>query len=122
MTGRRIAAALFLADRVGEVFDALVTGVNDRGVWVRLHRPAVEARLVAGTRGLDVGECVRVRLDRKATVVMGRVIGGLNPKVVTGLIELLSTTPSRQASRSGQQAKSPSHAARVWLGMTKKIA
>ena len=33
----------------------------------------------------------------KATVVMGRVIGGLNPKVVTGLIELLSTTPSRQA-------------------------
>jgi exoribonuclease-2 len=66
------AAALFLADRVGEVFDALVTGVNDRGVWVRLHRPAVEARLVAGVEGLDVGECVRVRLDR-ADVACGHL-------------------------------------------------
>jgi hypothetical protein len=33
----------------------------------------------------------------KATIVMGRVIGGLNPKLVAGLIGLLAATPSRQA-------------------------
>ena len=71
-TVAKSAAALFLADRVGEVFEALVTGVNDRGVWVRLHRPAVEARLVAGVEGLDVGESVRVRLDR-AEVTCGHL-------------------------------------------------
>jgi exoribonuclease-2 len=58
------AAALFLAGRVGERFDAVVTGVTEGGCFVRLRHPAVEGRLVQGEAGLDVGEHVDVRLDR----------------------------------------------------------
>jgi exoribonuclease II len=61
---RKAAAALLLADRVGEHFDALVTGVTPKGTWVRTLRPAVEGRLMSGERGLDVGDAVRVRLLR----------------------------------------------------------
>jgi len=57
------AAALFLSDRVGASFDALVSGINNRGTWVRLLHPAVEGRLVAGAEGLDVGEHLRVTLQ-----------------------------------------------------------
>jgi exoribonuclease-2 len=56
------AAALLLADRVGHVFEAVVSGVNGSGVWVRLLRPAVEGRLVRGAAGLDVGAHVQARL------------------------------------------------------------
>lgn len=58
------AAALFLAGRVGERFDAVVTGVTEGGCFVRLLHPAVEGRIVQGEAGLDVGERVSVRLDR----------------------------------------------------------
>ena len=36
---RKSAAALFLSGRVGEKFDAIVTGANERGTWVRLLTP-----------------------------------------------------------------------------------
>lgn len=58
------AAALFLAGRVGERFDAVVTGVTEGGTFVRLLHPAVEGRVVQNERGLDVGERACVRLDR----------------------------------------------------------
>lgn len=56
------AAALFLSDRVGATFDAVLSGINGRGTWVRLLHPAVEGRLVAGAEGLDVGAHLRVTL------------------------------------------------------------
>ena len=56
------AAAMLLAGRVGERFDAIVTGAADKGTWVRLVRPPVEGRVVAGEAGLDVGHHVRVQL------------------------------------------------------------
>ena len=56
------AAALLLATRVGDRFEALVTGVNKNGTWVRLQEPAVEGRLDVGFENLDVGDRVRVRL------------------------------------------------------------
>jgi exoribonuclease-2 len=59
---RKSAAALLLESRVRERFDAIVTGVSDKGTWVRLLEPPVEGRLVAGERGLDVGDKVRVEL------------------------------------------------------------
>lgn len=61
---RKSAAALLLADRVGEVFDALVTGVTPSGTWVRLRRPAAEGRLEEGSAGLDVGDTIQARLLR----------------------------------------------------------
>jgi exoribonuclease-2 len=59
---RKSAAALLLAGRRGEIFDAVVTGASDKGTWVRVFRPAVEGRLERGSQGLDVGDRLRVRL------------------------------------------------------------
>ena len=59
---RKSAAALLLASRIGERFDALVTGAAEKGTWVRVVRPSVEGRLVRGFDGLDVGDHVQVEL------------------------------------------------------------
>jgi exoribonuclease II len=59
---RKSAAALMLSTRVGERFDALVTGSSEKGVFVRVIDPPVEGKLVSGGRGLDVGDRVRVQL------------------------------------------------------------
>jgi len=59
---RKSAAALLLADRIGQVFDALVTGASAKGIWVRINHPNVEGRVVRGFEGMDVGEKVRVTL------------------------------------------------------------
>ena len=56
------AAALLLSSRIGQVFDAIVTGASDKGTWVRVLAPPVEGRVVRGEAGLDVGERVRVQL------------------------------------------------------------
>ena len=42
------AAALFLRDRIGESFDAIVTGASIKGTWVRLSSPPVEGKLERG--------------------------------------------------------------------------
>jgi len=56
------AAALLLENRIGERFDSIVTGAADKGTWVRLLNLPVEGRLVAGFKGVDVGDRVRVQL------------------------------------------------------------
>lgn len=57
------AAALLLQDRIGESFDAIVTGASPKGTWVRLVPLPIEGRLVQGFQGLDVGARVRARLS-----------------------------------------------------------
>jgi exoribonuclease-2 len=59
---RKAAAALLLEHRIGSVFDAIVTGVNKDGTYVRLLSPPAEGRVVKGEAGMDVGERVRVKL------------------------------------------------------------
>jgi VacB/RNase II family 3'-5' exoribonuclease len=59
---RKSAAAMLLAPRTGERFDAIVTGAADKGTWVRLLHPPVEGRLIHGFEGADVGERLRVQL------------------------------------------------------------
>jgi len=61
-TTRKQAAALFLGDRIGHEFDAIVTGAAEKGTFVRLVEPPAEGRVVHGEAGLDVGDHVRVRL------------------------------------------------------------
>jgi len=56
------AAALLLSSRVGDTFDAVVTGASEKGTWVRLTNPPVEGRLERGAAGFDVGDRARVRL------------------------------------------------------------
>ena len=57
------AAALLLESRIGEQFDAIVTGASPKGTWVRLLNMPVEGRLVHGFEGIDVGDRIRVRAD-----------------------------------------------------------
>ena len=59
---RKSEAALFLQNKVGAEFDAIVTGKNNRGVWVRTLVPPVEGKLVNAGPEVDVGERVRVKL------------------------------------------------------------
>ena len=61
---RKSAAALLLQGRIGETFDALVTGASSKGTWVRLTAPPVEGRVLHGFEGLDVGDRVSVKLER----------------------------------------------------------
>jgi len=56
------AAAILLETRIGEKFDAIVTGASDKGTWVRLLQPPIEGRLERGFQGLDVGKRVHVKL------------------------------------------------------------
>ena len=59
---RKAAAALWISNRIGQVFDGVVTGASPKGTWVRLREPMVEGRVERGQEGLDVGDRVRVRL------------------------------------------------------------
>jgi VacB/RNase II family 3'-5' exoribonuclease len=56
------AAALLLAARIGQLFDAIVTGAADKGTWVRISAPIAEGRVVKGFQGLNVGDRCRVKL------------------------------------------------------------
>lgn len=56
------AAALLLSGRVGEQFNALITGTGDKGTWVRLLDVPVDGRLDPGETPVDVGQELRVRL------------------------------------------------------------
>jgi exoribonuclease-2 len=56
------AAAILLQNRIGQRFDAIVTGASDKGVWVRLLQLPVEGKLVSGFEGMDVGRRLRVQL------------------------------------------------------------
>ena len=58
----KAAAALLLESRLGEQFDAIVTGAAAKGTWVRLLTLPVEGKLVSGFAGVDVGDRVRVQL------------------------------------------------------------
>jgi exoribonuclease-2 len=59
---RKSAAAQFLSGRIGEIFDALVTGASEKGTWVRVMKPPVEGKLMTGYEGIDVGDQIKVRL------------------------------------------------------------
>jgi exoribonuclease-2 len=59
---RKSAVAMLVRSRVGEPFDAIVTGASPKGTFVRVAAPPMEGMLVHGMHGLDVGDRVRVRL------------------------------------------------------------
>ena len=60
---KRLAAAA-MSQRIGETFDAIVTGVTPRGTFVRVMQPRIEGLLAQGQQGLDVGDKLRARLTR----------------------------------------------------------
>ena len=59
---RKSAAALLLETSIGQRFDGVVTGVSEKGTWVRVFEPPVEGKVVRGYERFDVGDRVRVQL------------------------------------------------------------
>ncbi len=57
-------AAIAMSHRIGQIFDALVTGATPKGTFVRVLQPRVEGLLAQGDQGLDVGDKLRVKLIR----------------------------------------------------------
>ena len=57
-------AAVAMQSRVGEVFDAIVTGKTDHGTFVRVMQPHIDGMLAQGQQGLDVGDKIRAKLVR----------------------------------------------------------
>jgi exoribonuclease-2 len=57
-------AAVAMSHRIGETFDAIVTGAGSHGTFVRVMKPPLEGLLEHGGQGLDVGDKIRARLTR----------------------------------------------------------
>jgi VacB/RNase II family 3'-5' exoribonuclease len=57
-------AAVAMSHRIGETFDAIVTGATPKGTFVRVLKPRVEGLLAQGQQGLDVGDRLRAKLIR----------------------------------------------------------
>ena len=61
-TERKRAQARELLERIGETFDAVVTGAKEKATYIQLENPPAEGRLVRGWKGLSPGDSVRVVL------------------------------------------------------------
>jgi exoribonuclease-2 len=59
---RKSEAALLLHSHIGQKFDGVVTGVEDKGAWVRIFEPPAEGRLMGDLPPLKVGQVLRVKL------------------------------------------------------------
>jgi len=56
------ANAILLKSRIGETFEAIMSGASHKGTWIRLFDPHVEGKLVIGFEGLKVRQQLRARL------------------------------------------------------------
>jgi exoribonuclease-2 len=50
-----------MSSRIGQIFDAIVTGATPKGTFVRVLQPHIEGLLIHG-QGVDVGDKLRVKL------------------------------------------------------------
>jgi exoribonuclease-2 len=57
-------AAVAMQNRIGAMFDAIVTGATPKGTFVRVAQPHIEGLLAQGQQGVDVGDKFRVKLIR----------------------------------------------------------
>jgi VacB/RNase II family 3'-5' exoribonuclease len=57
-------AAVAMQNRIGAIFDAIVTGATPKGTFVRVAQPHIEGLLAQGQQGVDVGDKFRVKLIR----------------------------------------------------------
>ena len=57
-------SAVAMSHRIGETFDAVVTGVIPKGTFVRVLQPHIEGLLAQGAQGLHVGDKIRAKLIR----------------------------------------------------------
>jgi exoribonuclease-2 len=57
-------AAIAMSHRIGETFDAIVTGVTPKGTFVRVMQPRIDGLLAEGGEGLQVGDKLKAKLVR----------------------------------------------------------
>jgi exoribonuclease-2 len=55
-------AAIAMSNKIGQTFDAIVTGVTPKGTFVRVLQPHAEGLLAQGQQGVDVGDKLQVKL------------------------------------------------------------
>jgi VacB/RNase II family 3'-5' exoribonuclease len=58
----KTAQAIIMESRIGEEFDAIISGAAPKGTWIRILNPHLEGKLVKGCDGLKVGQQLKVRL------------------------------------------------------------
>jgi exoribonuclease-2 len=56
------AHAMLMESRIGEEFDAIVSGAAPKGTWIRVFNPHLEGKLVNGFETLEVGHKLKARL------------------------------------------------------------
>lgn len=56
------AHAMLLENRIGETFEAIVSGASSKGTWIRLYHPHLEGKLIEGYHGLQVGNKIKAKL------------------------------------------------------------
>ncbi|MFN8258468.1 MAG: RNB domain-containing ribonuclease [Bacteroidales bacterium] len=56
------AHAILMESRIGEVFDAIISGAAPKGTWIKLFEPNLEGKLVKGFENLEVGHKIKARL------------------------------------------------------------
>ncbi|MFH0966286.1 MAG: RNB domain-containing ribonuclease [Methanobacteriota archaeon] len=81
---QKAAAALLLQKRTGEMFEGLITGASEKGTYVRILSPPVEGKVIQGSRGLYVGQKVRVRLlhtDPYHAYIDFESVGRIKPEI-----------------------------------------
>lgn len=59
---RKVIAASVMHHRIGEIFEAIVTGITSSGTFARILRPPVDGRIVRGEESVEVGEKIKVKL------------------------------------------------------------
>ena len=59
---RKSEAALLLRSRIGQYFNGIVSGVNEKGTWIRIFDPPIEGRLIGEFDDYPVGHLIRVKL------------------------------------------------------------
>ena len=99
---RKKMAADRLRARIGETFDAQVTGVSESGTYVRLLDGSAEGRVVSGYKTLSVGMKVPVKL--------------VNTDSVHGFIDFEYTQgvdPAKEERLARKRAAAPALADRV---------
>ena len=85
------AAAMLLQSRIGQRFEAIVTGAAEKGTWVRVFNPPVEGKLVQGVRGSMWAikfkwNCCTPTWSAGLLILRGRVIGIPTNRLMSGAI------------------------------------
>lgn len=113
---RKKANADRMRTRVGEHFDAEVTGVSAGGTWVRTLDGAAEGRVVRGYKGLTPGTRIRVRL-----VATDSVHGFIDFERDEGIEPAkLGRVARKQAAARALRSRIGDHSAATVTGVTRK--